>query len=459
MNLEVLANVRLDELTVVRRHWLFFFNAFAERERTQREGRQNSLHRGPLRCTKKRDSLGVPRDTRSASRNMRKTGTFRLKAHRSVQTRPVSSQSVHHGIFPDVYFYTQSLGRPHEWRPMASRREQVSALFFVAWTQRPLTESFPWATEGPNPLKETLTFKKKNFWQKAPGSLPAGLKVYCETLQVMKISSLWTVKTIKYEVFFSWKCPGLQYLLAPSVLISRYSLSSLLLWWTFIKLLLRGSVAKAVCSVKSCMIIIMQQEQPDDHHETHTTTTRFCSRRLHRKAHNGNFATRHVPSRRRLPDEQHSLQDDCTHWKRQHIGWQTQHRPHIKNIQRKVCRLSDKLSAQEIRQHHRAFKVCTAAEEEWQDLQYQLGDFKESVCILLLVETVQSLHHEESIATADQKHPLKKRSELASTCCHCREFLLLQFCSPATTGDLEPGWHLSTKHTGHHRRSRTQLTS
>ena len=88
------------------------------------------------------------------------------------ETRPVSSRSVHDGIFPDVYFYTQSLGRPHERRPMASRREQVSALFFVAWTQRPLTDSFPWATEGASPLKETLTFTKRIFWQR---SLPAGL--------------------------------------------------------------------------------------------------------------------------------------------------------------------------------------------------------------------------------------------------------------------------------------------
>ena len=84
---------------------------------------------------------------------------------------------------------------------------------------------------------------------------------------------------------FSWKFPGLQYLLASSVLISRYSLSSLLLWRNFIEIMPWGSVAKAICSVKSCMKIIMQQEQPDDHHETHTTTTRFCSRRLHRKAH------------------------------------------------------------------------------------------------------------------------------------------------------------------------------
>ena len=105
----------------------------------------------------------------------RLSGRFRLRAYRTVQTRPVSSRSVHHGIFPDVYFYTQSLQRPHKRRPMASRREQVSALFFVAWTQRRLTECFPWATEGPNPPKETLTFKKEFFWQTTSGSLPAGL--------------------------------------------------------------------------------------------------------------------------------------------------------------------------------------------------------------------------------------------------------------------------------------------
>ena len=106
----------------------------------------------------------------------RLSGHFRLRAYRTVQTGPVSSRSVHHGIFPDVYFDTQSLQRPHERRPMASRREQVSALFFVAWTQRRLTEFFRWATEGPNPPKETLTFKKEFFWQTTSGSLPAGLK-------------------------------------------------------------------------------------------------------------------------------------------------------------------------------------------------------------------------------------------------------------------------------------------
>ena len=166
-----------DERTVVRRHWLFF-NAYAEKERTRREGRHNSplasqyLH--PLRCMQKRDSVSVPRH--SEVRAGRLSGRFRLRAHRTVQTRPVSSRSVHHGIFPDVYFYTQSLQRRHKRRPMASRREQVSALFFVAWTQRRLTECFPWATEGPNPPKETLTFKKEFFVKQLRDHYPRALK-------------------------------------------------------------------------------------------------------------------------------------------------------------------------------------------------------------------------------------------------------------------------------------------
>ena len=60
----------------------------------------------------------------------RLSGRFRLRAYRTVQTRLVSSRSVHHGIFPDVYFYTQSLQRPHERRPMASRREASFCLVF-----------------------------------------------------------------------------------------------------------------------------------------------------------------------------------------------------------------------------------------------------------------------------------------------------------------------------------------
>ena len=84
--------------------------------------------------------------------------------------------------FPDIYFYTQSLGRPHERRSMASRREQVFALLFVACPPR---ESLPCASEGPNPLKETINFKKIS-WQTAPGTLPAGLKFSLRTAQKEK---------------------------------------------------------------------------------------------------------------------------------------------------------------------------------------------------------------------------------------------------------------------------------
>ena len=116
---------------------------------------------------------------RSEVRAGRLSSRFRLRAYRTVHTsRPVSSRCVHHGIFPDFYFYTHSLQRTHERRPMASRREQVSALFVVASTQRRLTECFPWATEGPNPPKETLTFKKDFFWQTTSGSLPTGLNPF-----------------------------------------------------------------------------------------------------------------------------------------------------------------------------------------------------------------------------------------------------------------------------------------
>ena len=176
---------------VVRRHWLFFFNAYAE-ERTRRE-RETKFSAGvTLTAPTAWETAWVTECSQRHSevRAGRRSSRFRLRAYRTVQTRPVSCRSVHHGIFPGVYFYTHSLRRPHKRRPMASRREQVSALFFVAWTQRRLTECFPWATEGPNPPKETLTFKRDVFWQTTSGSLPAGLKGFFLILY-FKLMSSW----------------------------------------------------------------------------------------------------------------------------------------------------------------------------------------------------------------------------------------------------------------------------
>ena len=135
----------------------------------------------------KRHSVSVPRDTQNCEQEdwVAVWGSERIAPYRPTKPVRFESKRTLHGVFPDVYFYTQCLQRPHERRPMASGREQVSALFFVAWTQRRLTECFPWATKGSNPPKETLTFKKEFFWQTTSGSLPAGLK---HTFTVHKIA-------------------------------------------------------------------------------------------------------------------------------------------------------------------------------------------------------------------------------------------------------------------------------
>ena len=107
---------------------------------------------------------------RSEVRAGRLSSRFRLRAYRTVQTRPLPRD------FPRrLFLYPPFSGRTNgaQWRQGESK---FLPCFFVAWTQRRLTECFPWATEGPNPPKETLTFKKESFWQTTTGSLPAGLK-------------------------------------------------------------------------------------------------------------------------------------------------------------------------------------------------------------------------------------------------------------------------------------------
>ena len=138
-NLEGLANVRLHELPGCRAatfNFFFFFNAYAE-ERTRREGLGETKFSAGVTVTVPTTMHAEERQHECSQRHSevragRLSSRFRLRAYRTVQTRVVSSRIVHRGIFPDVYFYTQSLQRPHERRPMASRREQVSALFFVA---------------------------------------------------------------------------------------------------------------------------------------------------------------------------------------------------------------------------------------------------------------------------------------------------------------------------------------
>ena len=134
-NLEGLVNVRLDELPGCRAATLtFFFQCLRGGEDSERGETKFSAG---VTVTAPTTTHAEERQHEYSQRHSevragRLSSCFRLRAYRTVQTRLVSSRSVHHGIFPDVYFYTHSLQRPHERRPMASRREQVSALFFVA---------------------------------------------------------------------------------------------------------------------------------------------------------------------------------------------------------------------------------------------------------------------------------------------------------------------------------------
>ena len=111
----------------------------------------NTMH--AEECSRSAECLSFPGDTRSSSRNMGTTGSFRLKAHRTVQTRPVPCRSVHHGIFPDVYFYTQSLGRPHERRPIGLASDDVRKLS-NAWQRGNLV-----LNKGSAPYKSMLREK------------------------------------------------------------------------------------------------------------------------------------------------------------------------------------------------------------------------------------------------------------------------------------------------------------
>ena len=140
-NLEGLANVRLDELTVVRRHLIFFFNAYAEKERG---GLGLESERGETNPFSAGVTVTAP-TTMHAEERQRECSQRHSEVRAGTLSEPFQAQSVSHRRdwtsleskrtprdFPRRLFLYPVLQRPHERRPMASRREQVSALFFVA---------------------------------------------------------------------------------------------------------------------------------------------------------------------------------------------------------------------------------------------------------------------------------------------------------------------------------------
>ena len=135
-------------------------------------------------------SSSVPRDVQKcASRKTEQpragSGSERIAPYRLDQSRVEAYTTG----FSQTSFFIPTLQRPHERRPMASRREQVFALFFRSLNTTSSHRMFSMATEGPNPPKETLTFKKESFWQTTSGSLPAGLNALRHVDNTAKLSN------------------------------------------------------------------------------------------------------------------------------------------------------------------------------------------------------------------------------------------------------------------------------
>ena len=73
--------------------------------------------------------------------NVSWSASKRRVTKRTVVYRPAVSIRLSRSLgFHTCLFLASPLSGLHEWGPMASRKEQLSSLFFVAWTTQPLHE-------------------------------------------------------------------------------------------------------------------------------------------------------------------------------------------------------------------------------------------------------------------------------------------------------------------------------
>ena len=101
----------------------------------------------PTICMQRRDKRGS---------NVSWSASERRVTKRTVAYRPAVSIRLSRSLgFPTCLFLASPLSGPHERRPMASRKEQLSSLFFVAWTTQPLHE------------KLFMGFRRANFTQRS----------------------------------------------------------------------------------------------------------------------------------------------------------------------------------------------------------------------------------------------------------------------------------------------------
>ena len=84
------------------------------------------------------------------------------KAHRSVPTSCLDPLESKLG-FSQMSFLASLLSGPHERRRLASRREQLSSLFFVAWTTQPLHEKLLMGFRRPK-FTQRNTNRQKNIF-------------------------------------------------------------------------------------------------------------------------------------------------------------------------------------------------------------------------------------------------------------------------------------------------------
>ena len=126
----------------------------------------------------------------------------RRVSKRTVAYRPAVSIRLSRSLgFPTCLFLVSLLSGPHERRPMASRKEQLSSSFFVAWTTRTLHENLSMGVQkGQVHSKKHKPSKKYFCGRSTQGSPPAGLK-----LQIFRYSTC----TAQVQTHVSWLWPQL----------------------------------------------------------------------------------------------------------------------------------------------------------------------------------------------------------------------------------------------------------
>ena len=123
-----------------------FSQIWSRREREREREREGGRGGGGQRLNRT-DMAGVnfafssmPNDVHAEEKQVRLEGELKCKSEeigrvtkRTVAYRPAVSIRLSRSLgFPTCLFLASPLSGPHERRPMASRKEQLSSLFFVA---------------------------------------------------------------------------------------------------------------------------------------------------------------------------------------------------------------------------------------------------------------------------------------------------------------------------------------